>query len=185
MAPGVPLNRPRLRPLYAAKRHLISYRRPPRLGRRTKLMVPAPCAQSLSPAADLLATTCAKDPCKLSVQLCKNCVTPHQLALGGPQTSVNFRKRTTQPAARAVPPARLRWRQAATPLLPLYVGCLHLRLRLWLYACCCALQRRTYSYRRPLGRYWAVARRAGTKAARGLRRCSGLCLCLCSCLCLI
>lgn len=160
--------------------------RQPRLGRRTKRMVPAPCAQSLSPAADLLATTCAKDPCKLSVQFCKNCVKPHQLALGDPQTSVNS-QRNRRPT-----PCRPRG-YAGAKLLPLfcrsmlaaYVGCLHLHLRLrlhlrlWLYACCSALQRRTYSYRRPIGRYWAVARRASAKVPRGLRLCSGSGLCSC------
>lgn len=104
-----------------------------------------------------------------------------QAAPAGLRRSANFRKLTTQQAAHAVPPARLRWRQAAAPLLPLYVGCLHLRLhlRLWLYACCSALQRRTYSYRRPIGRYWAVALRASAKVPRGLRLCSCSCLCLC------
>ena len=98
--------------------------RQPRLGGRTKLMVPAPCAQSLSPAADLLATTCAKDPCKLSVQLCKHCVKPHQLALGDPQTSVNA-QRNRRPT-----PCRPRG-YAGAKLLPLFC-------RSMLAACTCA-----------------------------------------------
>lgn len=68
--------------------------------------------------------------------LCKNCVKPHQLALGGPQTSVNSQRNRRPTPCR---PRGYAGSQAAAPLLPLYVGCLHLRLRLhlrlWLYAC--------------------------------------------------